>query len=284
MSAGQLRERQAPRSSKRAKGTLLCACFLGVFGLLAPRSAGAHYVLEAPASYDVIDPESGLPEKQGPCGNEDPQTLTNTVTAFQEGQSITITINEVVFHPGHYRVALAMTPDHMQASFPDDPVPTPGSTNSGSMVCPDNLDMSACGSVPVEAPPVFPVLADNLFEHCMPFADPVTGNPQPQSTTIKLPAGVTCNKCTLQVLEFMSDHGPNVPGGCFYHHCADISIQAVDGGGPSGSGASGGGAKASGGCSTSLLPGGNRLFGTALAAIAAAVGLLFRNRRRARLL
>src|SRR5580692_5737615 len=178
MNAGQLRERQAPRSSKRAKGTLLCACFLGVFGLLAPRSAGAHYVLEAPASYDVIDPESGLPEKQGPCGNEDPQTLTNTVTAFQEGQSITITINEVVFHPGHYRVALAMTPDHMQASFPDDPVPTPGLTNSGTMACP-NIDMSACGSVPIEDPPVFPVLADDLFEHCMPFAGP-------QSVTIKL--------------------------------------------------------------------------------------------------
>jgi hypothetical protein len=158
--------------------------------------------LEVPASYDVIDPLSGLPEKQGPCGNEDPQTLTNTVTAFQEGQSITITINEVVFHPGHYRVALAMNPDHMQASFPDDPVPTPGSTNSGTMLCPNNLDMMACGSVPIEDPPVFPVIADNLFEHCMPFADPVTGNPQPQSTTIKLPAGVTCNKCTLQVLEF----------------------------------------------------------------------------------
>jgi hypothetical protein len=276
---------RAPRPiSKSAARSVLGACWLGAIGALAPRSADAHYVLEAPASYDTIDPETGLPEKLGPCGNEAPQTLTNAVTAFQEGQSITITINEVVFHPGHYRVALAMTRDHMQASFPDDPVPTPGSTNSGTMLCP-NPDMTPCGSVPIEDPPVFPVLADNLFEHCMPFADPVSGNPQPQSTTIKLPAGVTCNKCTLQVLEFMSDHGPNVPGGCFYHHCADISIgvQVVDAGAPNGSGASG--AKASSGaCSTSPIPGRGRLFGTALAALAAAVGVFFfRARRRARL-
>jgi hypothetical protein len=269
--------------SKNAAVIVVGACGLGAIGALAPRSADAHYVLQAPASYDTIDPGTGLPEKLGPCGNEAPQTLTNTVTAFQEGQSITLTINEVVFHPGHYRVALAMTPDHMQASFPDDPVPTPGATNSGTMLCP-NADMTACGSVPIEDPPVFPVLADNLFEHCMPLADPVSGNPEPQSTTIKLPAGVTCNKCTLQVLEFMSDHGPNVPGGCFYHHCADISIQAVDGGAPQGSGASG--AKASsGGCSISALPGSGRLFGTAMATLAAAVGVLFfRARRRARLL
>src|SRR5579863_7197184 len=125
---------RAPRpSSKNVRRIVFAACTLGAIGALTPRSADAHYVLQAPASYDAIDPGSGLPEKLGPCGNEDPQTLTNTVTAFQEGQSITITVNEVVFHPGHYRVVLAMTPDHMQASFPDDPVPTPGLTNSGTM-------------------------------------------------------------------------------------------------------------------------------------------------------
>ena len=31
------------------------------------------------------------------------------------------------------------------------------------------------------------------------------------------------------LIEFMSDHPLNNPGGCFYHHCADISIS----GGPS---------------------------------------------------
>ncbi len=251
-----------------------CAFALGAIGVLAPSPAYAHYVLQSPASYDAIDPTTGLPEKLGPCGNEDPQMLTNVVTAFQEGQSITITINEVVFHPGHYRVALAMTADHMQASFPDDPLPTPGSTNSGTMLC-ANIDMSACGSVPIEDPPVFPVIADNLFEHCMPF----TG---PQSATIKLPAGVTCEKCTLQVLEFMSDHGPNVPGGCFYHHCADVSIRSqavsVDGGAPDSGAPSGKGS--SGGCSLSRVRENSHLVGVSLTGLALAVGGLMRGRRR----
>jgi hypothetical protein len=41
---------------------------------------------------------------------------------------------------------------------------------------------------------------------------------------VTLPPNVTCSHCTLQVIEFMSDHGLNNPGGCFYHHCADISV------------------------------------------------------------
>jgi MYXO-CTERM domain-containing protein len=69
---------------------------------------------------------------------------------------------------------------------------------------------------------VYPVLADNVFEHTSPFT-------APQSVQIKLPEGVTCTHCVLQVIEFMADHGLNNPGGCFYHHCADISISA-DGG------------------------------------------------------
>src|ERR1700722_4368440 len=109
MQNGRLRMRASCLRPKGASRIGICAFALGAIGALAPSPAYAHYVLQAPASYDSIDPTTGLPEKLGPCGNEDPQMLTNVVTAFQEGQSITITINEVVFHPGHYRVALAMT-------------------------------------------------------------------------------------------------------------------------------------------------------------------------------
>ena len=64
---------------------------------------------------------------------------------------------------------------------------------------------------------MFPVLADGVFVHTTAFS-------APQTTTVTLPTTLTCTKCTLQVIEFMSDHPLNVPGGCFYHHCADISI------------------------------------------------------------
>ena len=62
----------------------------------------------------------------------------------------------------------------------------------------------------------------------------------PQSFTFKLPTNMTCTgNCVLQVAEFMSDHGLNNPGGCFYHHCANITIQA-SGGTDAGTGESGG--------------------------------------------
>jgi MYXO-CTERM domain-containing protein len=47
----------------------------------------------------------------------------------------------------------------------------------------------------------------------------------------------------LQVAQFMSDHALNNPGGCFYHHCATISILP---GGAGGAGGGGGGAGGSG--------------------------------------
>jgi MYXO-CTERM domain-containing protein len=37
-------------------------------------------------------------------------------------------------------------------------------------------------------------------------------------------AGFTCQNCTLQVFQWMSNHGLNNPGGCFYHHCAAVNI------------------------------------------------------------
>jgi hypothetical protein len=142
------------------------------------------------------------------------------VTAFQPGQTITITVDEVVYHPGHYRIALSQ---NGQSGLPAEPNVTATSS-------------TPCGSVPVESPPVFPVLADGVFDHTSPFS-------MPQSVQVTLPSNVTCTKCTLQVIEFMSDHPLNNPGGCFYHHCADISIQAAT----SGSGTGGAAATATGG-------------------------------------
>jgi Lytic polysaccharide mono-oxygenase, cellulose-degrading len=178
-----------------------------VLGALAPARADAHFVLQAPACYSQQD-SLGAPEKSGPCGQADPATpfvASGQVTTFQSGQTITVTINEVVTHPGHYRVALAA--DMM--SLPADPAVTAGAT--------------PCGSAAIEASPTVPVLADGVLQHTAAFAGP-------QSFQVTLPAGFTCTSCVLQVIEFMSSHGLNNPGGCFYHHCADVSIVARDGG------------------------------------------------------
>jgi hypothetical protein len=134
----------------------------------------------------------------GPCGDEGTAPTTGVVTPFSPGDTVTITLDETIFHPGHYRVALALND---RSELPAEPPVTPGAT--------------PCGSVPIESTPVLPVLVDGALEHTEPFSGM-------RFIQVTLPPDVTCTHCTLQVLEFMSDHSSP----CFYHHCADISISA----------------------------------------------------------
>jgi hypothetical protein len=167
--------------------------------VLPPRTAAAHFVLHAPASWREQG-SVGDPQKMGPCGDVDsPAAPTGIVTAFSPGGRITITIDEAIYHPGHYRVALAVND---RSELPAEPPVTPG-------------QYTDCGSAAIMDPPVFPVLADGMLQHTQSFHDV-------QSFTVTLPADVTCDHCTLQVIEFMSQHDSP----CFYHHCADISIKA----------------------------------------------------------
>jgi hypothetical protein len=179
---------------------VLCrALLIGGAGLFAPALVHAHFILLTPDSWMSQD-AYGLPEKMGPCGNEAGGTPTGKLTAFHPGDTVTVTINEVIMHPGHYRVALAV---NGQSELPADPKVTPKGGDP-------------CGSVVVQKPPIFPVLADDMLPHTQAFM-------APQMFTVTLPADVACSKCTLQVVEYMSSH----PAPCFYHHCADISIDAV---------------------------------------------------------
>jgi hypothetical protein len=192
-----------------ALGVLAMGVLAG--GVVAPRPAQAHFKLTAPDSWmsqDVL----GSPQKAGPCGDEKGGTATGKITAYKPGDTVTIQLTETVFHPGHYRVALSVKD---RSELPADPKVTAGNT--------------PCGSAAIQSPPVFPVLADGVLPH----TSQLNG---PQTIKVTLPNNVTCTKCTLQIIEFMSNHALNNPGGCFYHHCADISIQGAS------SGAGGGGA------------------------------------------
>ena len=37
---------------------------------------------------------------------------------------------------------------------------------------------------------------------------------------------INCKKCTIQVVQFMAEHGANNPGNYSYHHCAELQIVA----------------------------------------------------------
>jgi MYXO-CTERM domain-containing protein len=117
---------------------------------------------------------------------------------------LTLTINETIFHPGHYRIAIA----NDIASLPADPPVTATSS-------------TPCGSTVIDPAPALPLLADGVFVHTAAFS-------APQTMQIPLPAGFTCDHCVLQVVEFMSNHGLNNPGGCFYHHCAIVNVGVGD--------------------------------------------------------
>jgi hypothetical protein len=117
---------------------------------------------------------------------------------FRPGEAIEVTVDEKIFHPGHYRVALAVND---RSELPPPPVVTAVGTDP-------------CGSAEIQDPPAFPILADNVLPHTQPFGGP-------QTFSVTLPTDVTCSRCTLQVIEYMSNHGRP----CFYYHCADISIQ-----------------------------------------------------------
>lgn len=213
---------------------------------LGAAPAHAHFKLVRPASW-ANQGEYGDPQKTGPCGNEG-AVQTGMVTEYRIGELMDIVIDETIHHPGHYRVSLAAT----QGTLPDAPPVT-------------QVGADQCGSTRIDAAPALPVLADGLLVH----TSPLSGQ---QTMKVQLPAGMTCDSCVLQVMEYMSSHGAP----CFYYHCANIKItqNGADAGPPPGSG---GGDPGDGGIGSGCDAGGG---GSSLAGLA--VGLLALRRRRTR--
>lgn len=168
--------------------------------------AGAHFKLLEPASW-LVENDLGDPQKLGPCGGTSANagSQSNVVSRATGGQRLHIRLQETVFHPGHYRIALSV---NSRAELPPDPeVVTKESARGPQSV-----------SAAIQRTPQPPVLADGLFSH----TTRLTG---PFETDIELP-NINCPRCTLQIIEFMAEHGLNRDGGYFYHHCADLQIAA----------------------------------------------------------
>ena len=169
-----------------------------------PVSVIGHFKLIEPASW-LIESERGDPQKTGPCGgsNTDWGKPSHAVTKVTGGQKLHLKVQETIYHPGHYRVALAV---NSPTELPPDPKATTMDTDRGPR--------SVSGEImnPVQAP----VLADGLFPHSAKVDAPL-------ETDVTLP-NISCKRCTLQVIQFMEQHGPNNPGMYTYHHCATIQI------------------------------------------------------------
>ncbi len=178
---------------------------LGVAGML-PVSADAHFALLSPPSW-IVENKLGDPQKSAPCGGTlaDPGTPTNIVTPVTGGSVLKVRMMETIYHPGHYRVALSV---NSRAELPADPPTVTKETEKGPR--------SVSTVIQSQVQP--PLLADGLFPH--------TARPtDPWEADIQLP-NITCEKCTLQVVEFMAEHPGVREGGFSYHHCADLKITA----------------------------------------------------------
>ena len=176
-------------------------------------SADAHFVLVSPAA-SIVQNRLGDPQKIAPCGGvsanpgrgtpANPGVPSGAVTELKGGSSVHVLVQETVFHPGHYRVALART----MAELPPDPRVTTRDTDRGPWSV----------SADIQNPPVAPVLADGLFAH----TERPTGLVE---ADVVLP-NINCKNCLLQVIQFMAEHGKNPDGDYSYHHCAIVNISA----------------------------------------------------------
>jgi hypothetical protein len=175
--------------------------------VLAP-IAGAHFKLLEPASW-IEEANNGDPQKMGPCGgtSANPGTPSNMVTKAQGGQKLHLKWTETVYHPGHYRIALAVK---SRAELPADPEVTTRDTDKGPWSV----------SAKIENSPKIPVLVDGLYPHSTRPSSPAI-----YETDVTLP-NISCEKCTLQIVQFMAEHGRNKDGDYTYHHCADLQITA----------------------------------------------------------
>ena len=189
-----------------ARFLLLLAAALNI----AVQNASAHFKLLEPASW-LVENDRGDPQKAGPCGgtNADWGKPSYAITKAVGGQKLHLRIQETVYHPGHYRVALAV---NSPTELPPDPMTTTRDSERGPWSV----------SSAIQEPPPIPVLADGLFVHA---TKPAAGQLPPWETDIVLP-NINCKKCTLQVVQFMAEHAFNNPGGYSYHHCAELQITA----------------------------------------------------------
>src|ERR1051325_2607936 len=122
--------------------------FFWTLGLATvPTLSQAHFRLLSPASW-IVENQLGDPQKGAPCGgtNADFGKPTYAVTDMRGGDQLHIQDQETVYHPGHYRVALAV---NSPTSLPLDPK-AQTMTNDKGMV------MSVSGEImsPVSPPEI----------------------------------------------------------------------------------------------------------------------------------
>jgi len=156
--------------------------------LLAAAPAWAHVRLLSPAS------RYGDEMKAGPCGRLG-GTRSGNVATFAPGQAITVSFEEIIDHPGYYRIAFDPTGDAALAAPTWDPGTQAWSNPAGVLV-----------------------LADRIAD--------AAGGLTRRDIQVTLP-DVECSSCTLQLIQVMTDKPPFDGLDDHYFQCADLVLTSA---------------------------------------------------------
>ncbi len=155
----------------------------------------------AQAHLELLDPPQRTSRraiKIGPCGLEG-STRGDLVTVFAPGETVEIRFDEYLDHPGHFRVA-----------FDDD------GQDFEPPVCLTNCDDNRQPD-PTWAPDTTGLVLLDLIE------DRRGGGEYRLEVTLP---EITCERCTLQVIQVMYDKRPYTPDGDdVYYTCADLALR-----------------------------------------------------------
>jgi len=186
---------------------LVAGLCVGAAALAAPLVGSAHFILMQPKSW-IEENQLGDPQKLGPCGgtSKDAGMPTGAVTPVTGGELLHLKVHETIYHPGHFRVALAVLD---RAELPPDPEDVTKEGPRGPISVSAKIDPN----------PKPPVLLDGIWEHH------VRQPGQEFETDVKIP-NINCDHCSLQIIQFMEEHGVNPDGRFTYHHCADLKVTA----------------------------------------------------------
>jgi hypothetical protein len=178
--------------------------------------ARAHITLESPPDWLTGGGLLAPAQKREPCGDPQQAAPSGQITTFHPGDLIPVKWTEVIPHTGWFR--LALTPDRALLKEPVATVdPATGNAKDATITRPEQTMVNVDGVY----------VMDGLYHHD-------AGDAGKQYTWMFPVPDIRCARCTLQLIQFMVDHGSNTGGndGFFYHHCADIAITGGDAGAP----------------------------------------------------
>ena len=170
-------------------------------------TALAHISVDQGGTHLSRYSDSGL--KESPCGVAGGTRGTNIYT-YKPGETITVSIKEVVSHPSYFRIAFD--------NDGDDGFLTPSGTAGEFGNCAGD---PACGPGHEDYCNNDTVLLDHLNPHAGAF-----GTTPIYTWSVTLP-NVECDNCTLQIIQVMNDlnvHTAPYPQDDVYYQCIDLVL------------------------------------------------------------